>query len=720
LVIKNNNDYFRIFCLDLAFNGILLQMVNVVAKLFSEMKMSCLISIIIKLIFFLSFNFSFLSGLSASTMKLFMLNDIPNKSFSRDAHYSYINEHFRLGENKNGLLSKALSINEIDLIHNNCNTCLLNIFCSLTKYSSDMLKTYFDNFKKSLPDIDMKLKLSANSHSQFNPVSVSELGKTSSFWKNWWGYLLMLFIIIAFAIQQFYKHKKDKCLLEEKIRYFYNTIHDIRTMLTLISAPIEELQKEAGLSETGKYYLNLSAKQIKQMSEISSQLLDFQKNYINKDQLNLVMVDIVKLIEYQKNIFEPLAAEKKIRLHFAASIPILNTAIDEVMVERVINNLLSNAIKYSHKNSQIDIFLKNHQSNWVLEVKDTGIGIKKSEQHKIFREFYRGGNALRDKITGSGIGLLLIKDYVTLHGGIISFISEENSGSTFKVIIPIKTIAMENNTYSRTPSKENLPDLSDNNLHIMTDFKETLILIVEDNDELRNFMGLLLQEDFKVLTSVDGAEAWKVILDQKPDLVVSDIMMPNMDGFELCRIMKSTYETSNIPIILLTGLSEKTEQIHGLSLGADDYLIKPFDMTLLSLRIKSMIRNRLVVHEKALKLIKRNQDESILSNDLNDKFIKDALEVVRKHIADVNFGKEKFAFEMNVSSSLLYKKIKSLTNQSPIDFIKTVRLDQALELLESRNHSITEISELCGFSSVGYFCTVFKKQFGRSPTEMLG
>ncbi len=244
------------------------------------------------------------------------------------------------------------------------------------------------------------------------------------------------------------------------------------------------------------------------------------------------------------------------------------------------------------------------------------------------------------------------------------------------------------------------------------------ILVVEDNDDLRQFMQHTLLADFKVLTATNGAEARDIIRVEQPDLIVSDIMMPVMDGFELCRLVKSTYETSHIPIILLTALSEKTDQLHGLGLGADDYLVKPFDMTLLAQKIKSIIRNRETLREKAFKLLRPNSGEPILDNKLNDEFIKNALQVVTKFMAEPNFDKDTFASEMNVSPSLLYKKIKALTNQSPSDFIRMVRLNKAVELLETKTYTVTEISELCGFSSVGYFSTVFKKQFGQSPTEI--
>jgi DNA-binding response OmpR family regulator len=311
-----------------------------------------------------------------------------------------------------------------------------------------------------------------------------------------------------------------------------------------------------------------------------------------------------------------------------------------------------------------------------------------------------------------------------MHGGNISCNSQENVGSTFQVVIPFKTISRESNVTNLSPDKllvsDHFQDMS-SQMKIENEIpssKEMKVLIVEDNDDLLNFMQSILSNDFKVFTANDGEMAWNFISKNIPDLVVSDIMMPNMDGFELCKIMKSTYETSHIPIVLLTALSEKTDQLHGLGLGADDYLTKPFDMNLLIQRIKSIIRNRKVVREKALRLIKRDTSEHILENELNDKFVKKMLEVAKANISNTEFDKDEFAAAMNVSSSLLYKKIKSLTDQSPTDFIKTVRLNHAVELLQSKKYTVTEVSENCGFASVAYFSTVFRKHFGKSPSEI--
>ncbi|KAB2822696.1 MAG: response regulator transcription factor, partial [Paludibacter sp.] len=234
-----------------------------------------------------------------------------------------------------------------------------------------------------------------------------------------------------------------------------------------------------------------------------------------------------------------------------------------------------------------------------------------------------------------------------------------------------------------------------------------------------NFLKVSLDDDFNVSIANNGLEAWLMIQKSAPDIIISDVMMPQMDGFELCRHLKSTFETSHIPIILLTALTEKTQQLEGLGLGADDYITKPFDMNLLNQRIRTIVRNREVVRNRVLRMFRQPDDEKqLLMNEQNDQFLKKAIEVVRANIDNSDFGKDEFAAAMFASSSLLYKKIKALTGQSPIEFIKVIRLDYSMELLQSRKYSVTEVSEMCGFSSVGYFSTVFKKHFQRTPTEI--
>jgi len=573
----------------------------------------------------------------------------------------------------------------------------------------------------------LKIKLYDSSLSNVLAERSIKINSIPPFWSTGWFWMLVILVMsgIVFLYLLYYINLLKQKHTEEKVRFFTNTAHDIRTSLTLIKAPVEELSKEKNLTDSGKYYLNLAIEQARQLTSVVTQLMDFQKADIGKEHLLLSVTDIVKLIRNRKIMLASYAKSKNIELVFVPDRESYTTAVDEAKMEKIVDNLISNAIKYSNENGQIQINLRCDDKKWVLQVKDNGIGISKKAQRQLFKEFYRGDNAINSKVVGSGIGLLLVKNYVTIHGGSISCSSQENVGSTFQVVIPfrsipVKSLATNAPSDSQTASRnmKGVSQYTEPNTEIQTS-KEMKVLIVEDNDDLLNFMKATLGEDFTVFTALDGEIAWKFILKHIPDLVISDIMMPNMDGFELCKIMKSTYETSHIPLILLTALSEKTDQLYGLGLGADDYLTKPFDMNLLTQRIKSIIHNREVVREKALKPTKGDSIEHILTNELNDNFVKKMLVVARANISNAEFDKEEFASAMNVSSSLLYKKIKSLTNQSPIDFIKTVRLNHALELLQSRKYTVTEVSELCGFASLGYFGTVFRKHFGKSPSDIL-
>ena len=576
-------------------------------------------------------------------------------------------------------------------------------------------------------EFTLKVKLYDNSLSHVITERSLTIKIIPPFWRTVWFWVIISTVLSAIIILSllYYINRLKQEHTEEKVRFFTNTAHDIRTSLTLIKAPVEELTKEKNLTESGKYYLNLAIEQARQLSAVVTQLMDFQKVDVGKEQMMLEMTDIVKLVANHRIMLATFAKSKNIELNFVSDRESYISAVDESKMEKIVDNLISNAIKYSPENSQIQIDLKCDDKKWILQVKDNGIGISRKAQRQLFKEFYRGDNAINSKVVGSGIGLLLVKNYVDMHGGSISCTSQENVGSTFQVVIPYQSIAKESASVKVLADTQIVPG-EVNDIALPAELKaeiqapkEMKILVVEDNDDLLNFMKVALSSNFKVFSAVDGDKAWEFISKQLPDLVVSDIMMPNMDGFELCKMMKSTYETSHIPIVLLTALSEVTDQMHGLGLGADDYLTKPFDMNLLTLRIKSIIRNRKVVREKALKLITSDTSEHILENELNDKFVKKMLAVARENISNTEFDKDEFASAMNVSSSLLYKKIKSLTDQSPTDFIKTIRLNHAVELLQSRKYTVTEVSELCGFTSVAYFSTVFRKHFGKTPSEIV-
>lgn len=574
-------------------------------------------------------------------------------------------------------------------------------------------------------EYNLKIRLYDNSLSQILAERTLPIKIKPPFWATWWFLALIILVItsIIYFIFRNYINQLKQLHTEEKVRFFTNTAHDIRTSLTLIKAPVEELSKISGLTVAGQHFLNVAMEQIQRLSSVVTQLMDFQKVDIGKGQLSLAKTELTDFLRYRLQMFESVAMSRGITLNFNSETKEYNTAFDESMMEKVVDNLISNAVKYSKPNSTVSINLTCTETKWMLEVVDQGIGISKKEQKHLFREFFRAENAVNSKVVGSGIGLLLVKNYVTLHGGQVSFTSQENVGSSFQITIPYKEVtdipkySIEHG-YSQTEIKDGvLKDLS-NTQNDELSCKDMRILIVEDNDDLLKFMKYTLSDEFEVITANDGIPGWEAVQNHLPDIIISDVMMPDMDGFELCRLIKSTYETSHIPVVLLTALTGRAEQLHGLGLGADDYLTKPFDLTILKQKIKTIIQNRETVREKALKIFETNTSAPILNNKLNDDFLKKMFEVVNENISNSAFSREDFASAINISSSLLYKKVKSLTNQSPTDFIRIVRLDAALKLMQSREYTVTEVSEMCGFASVGYFSTVFKRHFGKSPKDI--
>lgn len=563
----------------------------------------------------------------------------------------------------------------------------------------------------------LKIRMYDNSFTKIMDERLLNIHVSPPFWATWWFYLL-LFCALSYIIYisfRYYINNLKRQHADDKINFFTNTAHDIRTALTLITAPIEELNKASELSDKSRHFLNITIRQSEKLIQITNQLLDFQKADKEKEQLFLTVTDLVKLLSQRIEMHKASASKKKIELIFTKNREVYYTDVDEIKVERVIDNLIVNSIKYSHQNGKIEVHLTCENKQWKLNIKDYGIGISTDDQRKIFREFYRGDNGINSKVIGSGIGLLLVKKYVSMHKGKVEFSSKEKEGSEFEVVIPRNSDQIDRSPSADRPTHTADAPLSEEEAR---EKKKTHLLIVEDNDELQDFLQCVLQEEYKVSTASNGAQAWNLIQKENPDLILSDIMMPDMNGLELCKLVKSTFETSHIPVIILTALSEKSDQLTGLGLGADDYITKPFDMTILSQKIKSLIKNRERIREKAMLFINQSEkEEPIFSNELNDQFLKKALETIRTNLSNPDFGKIEFASAMNVSTSLLYKKLKSLTGQSPVDMIKIVRLQNATELLKSHKHTITEVSELCGFSSSSYFGVVFKKHFGKSPTE---
>lgn len=539
--------------------------------------------------------------------------------------------------------------------------------------------------------------------------------------RPWWNSVpaILLYLIatgvIVFFIVRFYKSRLEAKDSDRKIRFFINIAHDIRTPLTLIKAPLGELSSEP-LTENGREALSLALKNTGKLMNMVTQLLDFQKTERKAMSLQVEETDLYKFISELVCNFEPLAKEKGIDLEtITETSPGTKAFIDQRKFSVILDNLVSNSIKYTMQGGRVCVRWSIDRKDILnVEVSDNGIGISDSDQKKLFRRFYRAENAINSKETGSGIGLLLTKKMALLHKGNISFTSAVGKGTAFTVRIPVSE-----KLYSETEIvRRESPEVRDVPVSETEKQKKPSLMIVEDNDDLRGYISRYLSSDYRTVGCHDGSEAIEAVRRESPDFIISDVMMPGISGFDLCRRLKSDIETCHIPVILLTSLSEREDIIKGLDAGADDYITKPFDPSVLKSKIAAIIHNRELYHKKFIDRSSVPENPSVIS-ELDTKFMEKVVEYIEDNLINEDFTIDSAATEMAMSRSVFFKKIKSLTGQSPQDFIRDIKMKKAASLLAERKYSISRIAYLTGYPNSKYFSTAFKKYYGKSPSEFI-
>ena len=474
--------------------------------------------------------------------------------------------------------------------------------------------------------------------------------------------------------------------------------------------------------------VNTALRNANALLRLTTNLINFERAdvysselYISEIELNTFMGDIYEA-------FQPYAEIKHIRFTYDKNFRYLNVWFDKEKMESILKNVISNALKYTPENGNVLLYVSENSDTWSIEVKDTGIGIPANEQKKLFKLHFRGSNAINSKITGSGIGLMLVWKLVHLHNGKITLNSVENQGSVIKMTFPkgnksYKKAHLATNTTVKstiTPYGDVSPEVYQNTRQEQDQNRQRL-LIVEDNDELRNYLNQTLSEDYTIQTCSNGKEALTIIKHYKPKLIISDIMMPEMRGDELCKTIKNDIETSHIPVILLTALNDDKDVMAGLQIGADEYIVKPFNIGILKATVSNLLTNRALLRKKYANLdnINEEEEEEFLncSKDIDWKFIAAVKKNVEDNMDNPAFTIDVLSSLMNMSRTSLYNKIKALTDQPPGDYIRIIKLKKAAKLLKEGGHSITEIAEMAGFSDAKYFREVFKKQFNVSPSQ---
>ena len=588
---------------------------------------------------------------------------------------------------------------------------------------------------------------STNSDGIWNE-SIKELKVTITppWWQTKWaiGLYALIFILGVWGIVKFqtYRHRLQQELkmqefeahhLREvenmKSRFFANLSHEFRTPLTLIKGPLEQLISGRIKDNLVDYYKMLF-RNTEKLQNLIDQLLELSQLEAETIPLNIESLDLVSLLRSFTYNFMPLAEEKLITLDFNTSTESFTAMIDRDKLEKIINNLLSNAFKFTPSGGKISVNLKQENSitnNFALvEVSDTGSGIPDEYQSKIFDRFYQvDGNSKKNE-SGSGIGLALVKELVSLHNWVISVNSKEGEGTTFILKIPApsptlpqrgREVVPPNNPKSSDQKKEEIFALPEIGPEVTVEKDEdTVILFVDDSSDVRSYVNDLLKPDYKVLLAENAEEGIELASKNIPDLIISDLMMPGMDGIQFCNKIKSNWQTSHIPFILLTAKVTEESKIEGLETGADDYLTKPFNFEELAVRIKNLIDQRKRLREKFSKEI-NIKAESVASNVVDKDFVQKIIDIIENNLGDENFNSETLAEELFVSRSQLSRKLQAITGQGPGEFIRSYKLKRAAQMILENRLNITQIAYEVGFGSPAQFTRAFRKHFNCLPSD---
>ena len=530
---------------------------------------------------------------------------------------------------------------------------------------------------------------------------------------------------------------------EMKSRFFTNISHEFRTPLTLILGPVKQIIEKLNNSKM-KDDLIVVHRNANKLLGLVNQLLDISKIESGKMKLRASAQNIVALLKAYVLSFVSYVERKKITLEFKSTEDEIIAYIDKEKIEKIFNNILSNAFKFTPEGGSITVGVKivynhppstNYQFPKCIEItiSDTGIGIPEENISNIFDRFYQVDGSHKREQVGTGIGLALTKELVELHKGKIQVESEEGKGTIFTVSIPIgKEHLSPDDIYVTEMEKDNanepeqiITEFDDNliklnedkfNINLYGNGSSPLLLIVEDNADVRNYIAGNLKGDYRILEAADGEEGWNMSIENLPDLIISDVMMPKMDGIELCKKLKTDKRTSHIPLILLTVKAENQDKIEGFETGADEYIMKPFQPEILIARIQNLIeqRKRIQEHFKNEGII--NLEEAKITS-VDKKFLQNVFNIIAENISNPSFSVQSLAEKSAVSYQLLHKKIVCLTGEPPVELIRRIRLLKAAELIENKFGNISEIAIEVGFNNPAYFSECFKKQFGLSPSQ---
>ncbi len=552
----------------------------------------------------------------------------------------------------------------------------------------------------------------------------------------WVLYVLIAIILIltVSGIIVYITNLKRKVTLEQqltdlKLRFFTDISHELRTPLTLISGSIEEIVERGQLQKSGTENMQVARRNVNRMLRLVNQILDFRKIQGRKMKLSIEQGDVVALCRQVGENFTQLAHERSIHFRLIPETPEIRYYTDMDKLEKILFNLLSNAFKYTADGKSITMAVRMESGCLFVSVRDEGKGMDLRKIDNLFGRFETFGKT--DPNRSTGIGLSLVKEFVDLLHGTIQPESIPGQGTVFTVTLPCTYEAYAADSMAEFVLNDEVKFEYPVEVQLSRqEEKERSILIIEDNDELRRFLAMILRDCYHVLEAGDGRQGLEIIGRELPDLIVSDVMMPEMDGIELLAAVKVNRDTSHIPVILLSAKASVDDRVRGLEYGADDYIAKPFNSAYLKARIESLIRQRSSLAAYYLgsslkdsdKTEKKQPDvklEQVLESvpSFNNTFIQEVIRLVDENLQNPDFKIDDLAETMNMSRAVFYRKIKTFTGASPIDLVKEMRLKRALELLDADTYSLSEVAYQSGFSSPQYFSRVFKEQMQCTPNE---
>ncbi|WP_345952818.1 two-component regulator propeller domain-containing protein [Mucilaginibacter sp. PAMB04168] len=561
-------------------------------------------------------------------------------------------------------------------------------------------------------------------------------------WKTWWAYCIYLIIgaalmetarrIILTMVKLRNRIVVEQKVAELKLGFFTNISHELRTPLTLIVNPLKAIAHQETLTAKGREHINLATKNADRMVRFINQLLDFRKLQSGKIRLKIAETDVVALVKNTTTYFTELAHEKGISFNFQTHAPFYYTWVDEDKIDIVIYNLLANAFKYTPEGKAINVLLEPdiHTGHLCIKIIDEGTGVPEDKLKQIFELYYEAANNLGQPTKGTGIGLAFSKELISGHHGTISAANNPAGGMTFTVRLKSGKAHFADDDVDfvtpLAPAPNNLVSEPDTTMlsggeTVVQNETHPLVLIVEDNTELRKFLADQLGRYYRVATAADGVIGLQKATELIPELIISDVMMPNMDGIAMLDAIKHNMITSHIPVVLLTAKSSVEHQIEGMRYGADFYVTKPFNTEYLLVLVENLIKQRKQLVDGLLgskNLIQLSPGE-ILITSKDEQLLKQVIETVEKGMADPEFNIDDVARTVGLGRTTFYKKMKSFTGLAPVEFVKEMRLKRSKQLIDSGEYTMAEIAYQVGFSSSGYFSTCFKEKYNQSPSQYL-